>query len=170
MLTRRTLLLSVVAASIAACSPFGLGSYQTVRVSEREAKSAINAQRARNGAGPVEPSRALQVIAAQQARLMAQADRLAHEAKSGYGLNDRIRRAGYQGTAGENVSAGYTSLDGVIDGWMASPGHRHNLLNPDFTEFGIAAARVADGRESRYGVYWAIVLGAPRTAPTVGPV
>jgi uncharacterized protein YkwD len=158
---RRLLVIAAAAAlpGLAACTIFG-SAYQVVRVSEREATDAINALRARNGVGPVRVSNVLQVLAAQQARWMAEADELSHEVRTP--LAGRIERAGYQGVAGENISAGHSSLRSALDGWMASPGHRRNMLDPRFTEYGIAAARVADGRPSRFGIYWAIVLGAPR--------
>jgi uncharacterized protein YkwD len=165
MIARRRFMLAAAAtagaAALSGCTLFGSADYQVVRVSDREAATAINAIRARNGLGALSHSRALQVIASQQARWMAEADRLAHEVRTGLDLSGRIERAGYQGIAGENISAGYTTLDSVIEGWMASPDHRHNMLEPDFTEFGIAAARVGPGRQSRFGVYWALVLGAP---------
>ncbi|HUV32191.1 MAG TPA: CAP domain-containing protein [Devosiaceae bacterium] len=168
MTTRRQFMFVVAAglgsALLSGCTLFGSADFELVRVSDREAAAAINAIRARNGLGSLTHSRSLQVIASQQARWMAEADRLAHEVRADLGLAGRIARAGYQGIAGENISAGYTSLASVIDGWMASPEHRHNMLGPDFTEFGIAAARVGPGRQSRYGVYWALVLGAPATA------
>ena len=47
----------------------------------------------------------------------------------------------------------------AIDGWLASPGHRSTLLSDRFTEFGLAAARVGEGRDSRYGIYWAFIAG-----------
>ncbi len=158
---RRFLALAAASLPLSGCTLFSGPSFQPIRVSERQAAAAINAIRADNGAGPVAPSGRLGVVASQQARLMAGADRLAHEIKAGLDLHGRIDRAGYKGAAGENISAGYSTLDDVLAAWLASPGHRRNLLDPRFTEFGIAAARVSGGRTSRYGTYWALVLGAP---------
>jgi uncharacterized protein YkwD len=158
---RRFLALAAASFPLTGCTPFSGPSFQPIRVSEREATAAINAIRADHGAGPVAPSGRLGIVASQQARLMARADRLAHEIKAGFDLHGRIDRAGYKGAAGENISAGYASLDEVLAAWLASPGHRRNLLDPRFTEFGIAAARVSGGRASRYDTYWALVLGAP---------
>jgi uncharacterized protein YkwD len=132
-----------------------------VRVSDREAEGLINAERARAGLGPVRINSRLEIAASTQARLMAEADKLAHAARAGQGLPARLEQAGYVGRAGENISAGRSSLDDAIQAWMHSPGHRANMLNPDFTEFGIAAARVGPGRDSRYSIYWALILGAP---------
>ena len=44
---------------------------------------------------------------------------------------------GYQGSASaENAFCGMISPQGAIDGWLASSGHRQNLLNPKFREVG----------------------------------
>ncbi|MDE6592412.1 MAG: hypothetical protein K2K57_05030 [Oscillospiraceae bacterium] len=40
-------------------------------------------------------------------------------------------------TSGENIAAGHEDPEQVVDGWMNSPGHRANILNPDFTEIGV---------------------------------
>lgn len=40
-------------------------------------------------------------------------------------------------TAGENIAAGYPTPSSVMDGWMNSPGHRSNILNPDFKRLGV---------------------------------
>ena len=34
---------------------------------------------------------------------------------------------------GENIALGHTTPQEVVTGWMNSPGHRANILNPDFT-------------------------------------
>ena len=41
-------------------------------------------------------------------------------------------------TAGENIAAGQRTSQQVVDEWMASPGHRANILNPNYTEIGVA--------------------------------
>ena len=37
-----------------------------------------------------------------------------------------------------------------MDSWMNSPGHRKNILNPDFEYIGVGLARGGS-----YGIYWA---------------
>lgn len=51
-------------------------------------------------------------------------------------------------TAGENIAFGYPDPEMVMTGWMNSPGHRSNILSPNFTAIGVG---VVD-----YGgsVYW----------------
>jgi uncharacterized protein YkwD len=38
---------------------------------------------------------------------------------------------------GENIAAGQPSPESVVEGWMASAGHRANILSPDFWEIGV---------------------------------
>ncbi|MBI9114623.1 CAP domain-containing protein [Sanguibacter suaedae] len=40
--------------------------------------------------------------------------------------------------AGENLSRAAASAADVVDAWLGSPGHRSNLLSPEFTELGVA--------------------------------
>lgn len=55
---------------------------------------------------------------------------------------DRIRSTGYLDSAnswgvGENIAMGYSSANATMVGWMNSPGHRANVLNPSFTHLGV---------------------------------
>ncbi len=51
---------------------------------------------------------------------------------------DMMRRFGITYRfAGENIAAGQTSPEAAVRGWMNSPGHRANILNPNYTHIGI---------------------------------
>ena len=52
---------------------------------------------------------------------------------------------------GENAAAGNRTAEGVMNGWMKSPGHRSNILNPHFRELGVGYCYA---RESEYRYYW----------------
>ena len=60
-------------------------------------------------------------------------------------------------TWGENVAYGQADCAAVIAAWMASAGHRANILNPAFTDIGIAVAIGSNGYK-----YWTMDLAAPR--------
>jgi uncharacterized protein YkwD len=70
---------------------------------------------------------------------------------------DRDGQAGYTDWTdiGENIAGGYATPEAVVAGWMASPGHRENILSPQFTEIGIG---VASGG-GPYGTYWTQEFG-----------
>jgi uncharacterized protein YkwD len=46
---------------------------------------------------------------------------------------------GYR-SAGENLAINFTDSETLVAAWMNSPGHRSNLLNPQFTEIGVGIA------------------------------
>lgn len=43
-----------------------------------------------------------------------------------------------KGSIGENIAKGYSSSQGVFEGWMASEGHKENILDSRFAKMGIA--------------------------------
>jgi uncharacterized protein YkwD len=53
--------------------------------------------------------------------------------------------------------------EGVVAGWMNSPGHRANILNPALKEIGVGYYFLAeDTGEVNYHHYWTQVFGTPR--------
>ena len=84
-----------------------------------------------------------------------------HKGKDGRLVGDRASQAGYRWRRiGENIAAGQASSDDAVAGWLSSPGHCANIMNPGFTEMGAAYA-VNTARETAR-VYWTQVFGAPR--------
>lgn len=61
-------------------------------------------------------------------------------------------------TAAENIAAGQTSAEDVMDDWMNSAGHRANILNKNVTELGVGFAYDSD---SYYQYYWAQLFAKP---------
>jgi uncharacterized protein YkwD len=73
----------------------------------------------------------------------------------------RAARAGYRFLrVGENIAYGQESAQDVVAGWLASPGHCANIMNPVFTEMGSAFAAGVDGKRMR--IYWTQEFGTPR--------
>jgi uncharacterized protein YkwD len=92
-------------------------------------------------------------------RDMADHNYFSHDSLDGRSMVARINATGYAwSTIGENIAAGYGSVQATVSGWMASEGHCANLMNPRFTEFGLACAR-NDG--SQFRIYWTQNLGRP---------
>ena len=74
-----------------------------------------------------------------------------HTRPNGTKFRTAIEEAGIQSSfTGENVASGYTSASHVMKGWMASPGHKENILRDKFTEIGIG---VVKNSGNRYGGY-----------------
>jgi uncharacterized protein YkwD len=92
-------------------------------------------------------------------RDMADNNYFSHDSLDGRTMVNRINATGYTwSTIGENIAAGYGGVQDTVSGWMASEGHCANLMNPSFTEFGLACAR---NDASRYRIYWTQNLGRP---------
>ena len=64
--------------------------------------------------------------------------------------------------AGENIAAGFTTAEDVMNGWMNSEGHRANILCPSYTELGVGLAYEPD---SDYIYHWSQFFGNPYIAP-----
>ncbi len=64
-----------------------------------------------------------------------------HRSPAGKDIAYWLTKAGYRyDQAGENLSIDFYSEEGAAKAWMDSRGHRENILNPKFTETGVASA------------------------------
>jgi uncharacterized protein YkwD len=130
------------------------------KINLRQAERYINQVRARHGAGPVRMEGRLVEAALHHSLMMARKGKMAHQFGPGTRFRDRIRKTGIRGSAAENVGAGYSSIESVVDGWLRSSGHRRNLLNRKLTHIGMAAAV---NPASKYRTYWTLILARPQT-------
>ncbi len=119
--------------------------------------SLVNQQRAAAQCPAVRPSPVLTQVA--QAHSVWQTTHgMSHEGAGGSQVSDRVSAAGYQWSrVGENVAYGYPSAAEVMQAWMASPGHKANILTCDFTQIGVGVAADPRGR-----LYWTQVFATPR--------
>lgn len=89
-------------------------------------------------------------------------DFFSHTGSDGSAIEVRVERTGYDWqTVGENIAAGQPTIDVATSGWVDSPLHCANLMNPRFED--VAVACVADD-SADFGVYWTQVFG--RTFPS----
>lgn len=100
-----------------------------------------NQDRAEQGLPPLEWDAALARSAQAHAEIMSQEPALSHQYPDEPGLVDRARTAGvhFQIIA-ENIASGW-SADQINNGWMHSPPHRKNLLDPRLDALGVAVVR-----------------------------
>jgi uncharacterized protein YkwD/stress response protein SCP2 len=113
--------------------------------------------RRRTGAGlrPLAADPRLTAAAQAHSADMVARDFYAHTDPDGGRPWDRTGAAGAPHRAvGENIACGQRSPADVVEGWMNSPGHRANILGPDFTHIGVG---LAGG--GRAGTYWTQVFG-----------
>jgi uncharacterized protein YkwD len=129
---------------------------------EEEILRLVNEERAKGGNCGGEPFPAseplkLDVYLRTAARLhsedMGAKDYFSHDSVDGRDFVQRIDEAGFtgQGPWGENIACGYPSPADAVAGWMTSPGHCSNILDPSFGVLGVGYAYDAN---SSYGHYW----------------
>ena len=97
----------------------------------------VNQERAREGLRPLAPDPELTEVARRHSTDMFERGYFAHVSPEGASPFDRMREAGVTFTiAGENLALAPT-LSIAHNGLMNSPGHRANILRPQFGRLGI---------------------------------
>jgi len=98
-----------------------------------------------------------------QALFLQQSNQFGHVGQNGSHVGDRLKATGYEWQkVGENLAAGFNSIEEVVISWLASPSHCRVLMTPEFTVAGVSF--VAGEDENTYANYWALVMAAPRMA------
>jgi hypothetical protein len=98
-----------------------------------------NQQRLANGLPALHMDGRLNSSATYKAADMFTYNYWAHVSPSGVQPWFWFNQAGYSYSyAGENLAKDFDTSSGVMDGWMNSPGHRANILNPNYTDVGFA--------------------------------
>ncbi len=122
-----------------------------------------NLERTQRGLSPLVPNQDLNEAAQTHSENMAFQDFFSHTGIDGTDAGDRITDEGYQFSAwAENIAAGYTEAEAVVEGWMNSPSHRENILNPDLKEIGVGYEFFAnDTGDTNHNHYWTQVFGTP---------
>jgi hypothetical protein len=139
--------------------PRAAGKALLAQVNAARAKPRLCGRQRFAAARPLAWNAALGAAAQGHSRAMAYGNYFAHQDPDGDSPADRARGAGYRGRQiGENIAAGQGSPNKAMEGWLASPGHCANLMNPMFTQVG--AAYAADSRSDE-GIYWTMLFGAP---------
>ena len=118
----------------------------------------VNKERAANKLPPLRLHTQLQAAAHWMAQDMATNDYLDHTDHEGRELEGRLAAFEYKDyqAIGENVAAGQATAVEVMEGWLQSPGHRSNILSPDYCEIGIG--HLING-SSKFRHYWAQAFG-----------
>lgn len=101
-----------------------------------------NLQRRAHGLAPLKISRDLTEAAltfAEDVVVNMDAGYCGHTDSDGRNVGQRIENTGLIGAQmwGENVVCGVLSPQEAVDAWMASAGHKENILQPEFTEIGV---------------------------------
>ncbi len=126
--------------------------------------SATNTERINNGLPALTENQKLDTSALVKTKDMFARQYFEHMSPDGKSVSNLVTDAGYDYIViGENLALGnFTSSNDVVAAWMASPGHRANILNARFTEIGVG---VMQGTYNGNKVWIAVQhFGLPRSA------
>ena len=122
--------------------PSGVLSYAT-NTTDFGLLDATNKQRVENGLKPLKYNVTLDKAAQDKAADMAGKNYWAHNTPDGKEPWIFFDNAGYKYyKAAENLAYGFADSNTTVIGWMNSPSHRANVLDPDLVEVGFGIINV----------------------------
>lgn len=108
----------------------------------------VNQERAKEGLSPLsidQPSAAAALVRAKEIE-----NSFSHTRPNGSSFSTALTEQGARyRRSGENIAWGQKTPEQVMQGWMNSPGHRANIMNPNFTSIGVGYYRSTSGTN-----YW----------------
>ena len=146
------------AAAIIAVTPAGSGSSSfedqvLALVNQRRSAGASCGGTSYPAVGPLAMNGSLRAAAQAHSEDMATRNYVNHTSLDGRTFDQRMRDAGYNGAFpwAENIAAGSSTPESVVNGWMGSPGHCANIMAGTARATGIGYFFRAG---STYGHYW----------------
>ena len=102
-----------------------------------------NTERKKNGLALLQENLKLNASAQTKLNDMFKTQYFEHTSPSGIGVSDLAKNEGYEFIIiGENLAMGnFKDNQTLVQGWMDSPGHRANILNPQYKEIGVAVGK-----------------------------
>lgn len=129
-------------------------------VNAARAEARVCGRKRFGAAPPLSRDPALDSAAKRQAGDLAVSGELSHRGADGSMPGERVTASGYRwAEVAENVAADQTDASAVVATWLASPGHCAALMDPRYSDTGLA---LASGEEHGHGLYWVQVYAAPR--------
>jgi len=118
---------------------------------EKRVLELVNEERAARGLSALKWSNELSNVARAHSKDMHDRGFFSHTSPDGKSPFDRIKAAGISYSyAAENIAAGQSTPEAVVEGWMNSKGHRENILNANLKYLGVGFYEAAGG----YKYYW----------------
>ncbi|MET3575420.1 S-layer homology domain-containing protein [Bhargavaea ullalensis] len=116
----------------------------------KESISLVNKERNQHGVAPLQEDSNLDAMAQLKAEEMAEKGYFDHKSPTYGHVNEMAAMFGYSfSRIGENIAWNQHSAEEVTADWMASKGHRANILDPRFTNIGAGFAMNKAGE-----TYW----------------
>ncbi len=147
-------------------------SASSVKMSVKEVIEVTNQSRSLNGKlPPLKENSKLNSSAQKKLDDMLNLQYFEHVSPSGVSVSDLAKGSSYEYIIiGENLALGnFKDNKALVDAWMASPGHRANILSNKYTEIGVAVGHgMYQGRDTWLAVQH---FGTPRSScPTIDEV
>lgn len=129
-----------------------VAKYSSESTSEKYAKkvlSLVNKERTKAGLAALKLNKSLNEAAEIRAKELA--EEFSHIRPDGRDCFTALTDAGIiYSSVGENIAAGQASPQAVVAGWMASDGHRANIMSADYTQMGLGYYHSSKGNQH----YW----------------
>jgi uncharacterized protein YkwD len=134
----------------------------------------LNAIRSDNQLPALSENQQLDQAAQGMGNLMVKEQFFSHTTPEGASVVDRIQPTGYipdsgDWVVGENLAWGNGALatpQAIVNGWMNSPGHKANILAPDYKDIGLASVQGSPSPQESGGTTYVNDFGAKSGADT----
>lgn len=122
-------------------------SSSQLRITEQKLLEFVNRERSAGGLKPLRYSKSLYLLAMDHNRKMSREGKLSHNFNGYPALEERMVNAGlYFSNAGENIAfSNVYPADFIHKGFVESPEHYENIMDPGFSEAGIAILETGRG-------------------------
>ncbi|MGK5678753.1 CAP domain-containing protein [Actinoplanes sp. URMC 104] len=147
-ITKRLALIAMIPATLLVVVAFASSAQAAVTGTAKMQADVVtytNQQRAAHGCKAVVASPSLTRAAVGHSTYMARSGKFSHTGASNSSFAYRIKQAGYARPLSENIAYGYRTGADVVKAWMASPGHRANILNCTAKAVGVGVVYAANG-------------------------
>jgi uncharacterized protein YkwD len=126
---------------------FGAGSAQACDLPPNTAGLAsdlgltVNTVRSKEGERGLARNALLDTAAQRHACWLSTHNTFSHTGDGGSSPRDRIKAAGYPARiSSENIAHGQKNASLVVKDWLASKGHRENIMRSSVTDYGVGVA------------------------------
>ena len=100
----------------------------------------------------------IETAAAGHSKDMVDNNFFSHTGSSGSSLSQRITAAGYSWTfVSENIAAGQSSVNAVMQSWLESGGHCRNIMSTSPTDMGVSLRN--NNASASFSKYWTMNFG-----------
>ncbi|KAJ49179.1 putative YkwD family protein/spore coat assembly protein SafA [Clostridium tetanomorphum] len=119
---------------------------QDIKALESEVVRLVNIERSKHGLPALKENWELSRVARYKCTDMINKNYFSHTSPTYGSPFNMMESFGLRfSAAGENIAMGQRTPVEVVNAWMNSPGHRSNILSPNFTQIGVGLAKNKNG-------------------------